>query len=386
MIRPYLALAQMLAMLGWLCSPASAVDASPTSRGPDLELLRAAQQVFRDAAAKVAPCMVRIDTVGGAQPSAVPGRGSGDDSPSPFQERIGSSFTIADGPTTGLVYASDGWIVASSFNFVRDPSLVSVTLADGRRFAADLVARDQVRKLALLKIDAKDLPEPAWKPLSEVRVGEWVIALGLGLGSEQPSINVGIVSALQRMNRNAVQTDAKLSPANYGGPLVDIEGRVVGICVPMAQRPGELAGAEMYDSGVGFVLPTERVHEIVERLRTGESIYRGWLGIQLDPQARGVARIQKLADPSPLREAGVLPGDHIVRANDRPIRNFQQLVQALYMIPAGDEVVVVTERKGEQRELKIKLARNTDLGPLPAAEEPENPFSPPTEPDDSGGE
>lgn len=355
-------------------------SANPTPAG-DLAVLRAMQQVIRDATVRVAPSVVRIDTVGGAQPAQARTQRGSDEPSIPFQESVGSGFVIADGPTTGVVYSADGLILASSFNFVLDPSLISVTLADGRRFAADLLARDQVRKLALLRIDADGLPVPEWKPWGDIRVGDWAMALGLGLGSESPAVSVGIVSALKRMNENALQTDAKLSPVNYGGPLIDIDGRIMGICVPMAQRPGELAGVELYDSGVGFAVPTERVRQIVERLRSGETIQRGWLGVQLDPRSRGVAKISKLADPSPLREAGVLPGDVIVEAAGRPIRNFQQLVQALYMIPAGDEVRVVTERNETKTESLIRLARNTDLGPLPKEEEPPTPFAPPTEPE-----
>ena len=98
------------------------------------------------------------------------------------------------------------------------------------------------------------------------------------IGGTEPALSVGIISAKNRMHSNAVQTDAKLSPLNFGGPLCDIHGRVVGITVPMAQRPGELAGVEMYDSGVGFAVPKHRLDAIVSELRTGRSFYRGWLG------------------------------------------------------------------------------------------------------------
>ena len=265
---------------------------------------------------------VKIETVGGSQPPAriLPTEEDEDATPlerdpNLFRDAPGSRFVVSDGPTTGLVYRSDGYIVSSSFNFVREPVLISVTLGDGRRLAADLVARDQVRKIALLKVDATDLPEPEWVDPDHVKVGQWAIALGLGFGGERPSITVGIVSAVGRMLNNAIQTDAKLSPANYGGLVCDIHGRILGIGVPMAQRPGELAGIELYDSGVGFAVPKERVDEIVAVLKTGESFYRGWLGIQVKQRSKDAVVVGNVADPSPMHAAGIRPGDKIRGAN-----------------------------------------------------------------------
>ncbi|MGD2108757.1 MAG: trypsin-like peptidase domain-containing protein [Phycisphaerae bacterium] len=359
-------------------APARSQEAAAASRTEGgYELLKATQEVFRSVASDMRRYLVRIDTVGGSQPpNRVITSDDGEESegpprpPNPFRELPGSSFEIADGPTTGLIYSSDGYIVTSSFNFVREPLLISVTLSDGRRLEANLVARDQVRKVALLKVDATDLAVPEWSDPRAVEVGQWAVALGMGFGGDAPSVTAGIVGAVGRMNGNAVQTDAKLSPANYGGPLCNVRGRVIGLTVPMGQRPGELAGVELYDSGVGFAIPKDRLEEIVSVLRTGKSLHRGWLGINLNPMAAGVV-IRNIADPSPMREAGVLPGDRILSVNGREVRQFQQLVKALYMIPAGDEVELRLEREDEEFTAIVRLARNTELGPLPELEVPE---------------
>jgi serine protease Do len=376
-----MALCGLIWLMAMSTASIGAQGARPEEQGPatvafTLDMARATQEVFRTVAADMRPYLVRIDSVGGSQP---PNRlidtddGGDSDQPerprTPFRDRPGSDFEIADGPATGIVYSSDGYIASSSFNFVRTPLLISVTFPDGRRMAADLVARDQVRKVALLKVDATDLPTPDWVDLRDVEIGQWAIALGLGFGGDAPSVTVGIVSAVNRMNGNAVQTDAKLSPANYGGPLCDIRGRVIGLAVPMGQRPGELAGVELYDSGVGFVIPKERLDEIVAVLKTGRSLHRGWLGVSVDRSARGVV-IQNVADPSPMRDAGILPGDKILSANGRPLRHFDQLVKALYMIPAGDEVELHMQREDEGFVVTVPLARDIDLGPLPDLEEP----------------
>lgn len=348
----------------------------------DAYLLRkATQQQFRLMVEKIRPTLVRIDTVGGTQPGQVmqfddKGNPVPRQEPTPFTEQIGSRFVVADGPTTGLVYSSDGFILAGSFNFIREPALISVTFHDGRRIAADLIARDHVRKLALLKVDAENLSVPEWADLDEVQIGQWAIALGLGFGGNDPSVTIGIVSALNRMRGNAIQTDAKLSPANYGGPLCDIRGRVIGISVPMAQRPGELAGVEMYDSGVGFAVPYHLIKNIVSEMMTGKSFYRGWLGIQVNARSVDSLLINRVANPSPMRSAGVKAGDFITSAEGRPIQHFGHLVQTLYMIPAGETVHLCLEREGEPFSVEVELARNTDLGYLPEEEEPFDPSNP----------
>lgn len=367
-------------------------------------LLRSTQQQFQRIAERLRPSLVRIDTVGGAQPTDNPqaptpnldddDQGEDQGGPArprqrsqlPFRDTAGSEFVVAEGPTTGLVFRPDGYILASSFNFVREPALITVTLADGRRLAADLVARDKVRKLALLKIDAGGLTPPEWVPRDQIEVGQWAVALGLGFGGDSPAVTVGIVSALNRMHGNAIQTDAKLSPANYGGPLCDLQGRVLGICVPMAQRPGELAGVEFYDAGIGFALPKERVESIAAELLKGRSFYRGWLGIVVDPRSPKAVVIQNIADPSPLLEVGVIPGDRILRANGEDIRHFGSLVQALYMIPAGELVRLDVERDDAAFSVEVRLARNVDLGPLPDLTEPFDPAEPLPDTPGSDGE
>lgn len=377
--------------LAW--PPNSAERGPADAQQENLAHLAATQTAFREVAQRLKPSLVRIETVGGAQPVAqrdepvVTILGEGETPPpkraqNPFRDTPGGDFLLADGPTTGIVYSEDGYILTSSFNFAREPALVSVILADGRRLAADLVARDQVRKLAMLKVEASGLTVPRWADTDAIRVGQWAVVLGLGFGGSEPSISVGIISALNRMSGNAIQTDVKINPGNYGGPLCDIHGRIVGIAVPLAQRPGELAGIEMYDSGVGFALPKSRVDAIAPALREGKSFYRGWLGMTVDPGAKDSLVVLNLADPSPMRAAGVKPGDKIVQIEGKDVKHFGELVQATYMIPAGEEVYVTLERKDIQFGIRVTLARNTELGPLPEVEEPLDPAEPAVPPPD----
>jgi serine protease Do len=364
-----------------ICPPAVGLDQRPPAE-MSYEALQATQEVFHGVVEKVVPYLVRIETVGGSQPTApLPEDETEEEQPRErrqhqFQDSLGSDFVVADGPTTGLVYSPDGYIITSSFNFVREPILISAVLPDGRRMAADLVARDQVRKIALLKVEAQGLPTPRWASVDDVRVGQWAIALGFGLGEKEPSISVGIISALNRMSGNAIQTDAKLSPANYGGPLCDSAGRIIGLCTPMAQRHGELAGAEMYDSGVGFALYKERIDNIVSALRQGKSFHRGWLGISVDTRFMEGVIVANVAVPSPMHSADVKVGDRLVSANGRPLRHYGDLMRALYMLPAGEKVDLVIDRGGKEWQASVKLARSDELGSLPEVAEPFDPSLP----------
>ena len=174
------------------------------------------ERAIKAALARVAPSVVRIETVGGL-------------------ERVGQML-VGTGPTTGLVVSADGYIISSAFNFVQKPDSILVTLADGSRHAARLVATDHSRMLVLLKIDTRRPGSPCPRRCREAKCASangrspWAARSR----PEQPNLSVGIVSALDRIWGKAIQTDAKISPNNYGGPLVDIAGRVLGVLVPMS--------------------------------------------------------------------------------------------------------------------------------------------------------
>ena len=133
------------------------------------------------------------------------------------------------GPTSGLIVSADGYIISSAFNFANKPSAIFIAVPGHKeRYVGKVIATDQTRMVTLLKIDAKDLPVPAAVPKKEMRIGQTAIAVGRTLPAnieQPPSVSVGIISAIHRIWGKAIQTDAKVSPTNYGGPLVDMEGR-----------------------------------------------------------------------------------------------------------------------------------------------------------------
>ena len=178
------------------------LSTSAWAADPDPAGYLLAPRAFRAAAARVMPSLVTIETFGGVSGGSNKGKMSGISRP-------------GDGPTTGVIVSPDGLIVTSTFNFIRKPPVITVTLHDGSQHVAELLGRDETRKLCLLKIaGAKDLPVPQFVPRSDVKVGQWAISLGVGYGDEEPALSAGIVSATNRIFGKAIQTDANTSPVH----------------------------------------------------------------------------------------------------------------------------------------------------------------------------
>lgn len=318
-----------------------------------------APQAFRAAAAKVEPSLVRIEGFGGLAAGAL---GGGYRAP-------------GDGPTTGLVISSDGYIVTSTFNFLRKPPVITVVLPSGERRIAKLLGRDETRKLCLLKLEGvSDLPIPQFAPQGELKVGQWAIAIGVGFGGERPALSAGIISATSRISAKAVQTDANTSPANYGGPLVDLDGRVIGICVPLSpQGGGEGAGSEWYDSGIGFAVPLAGLDTIIERLKAGETLKAGFLGVQVEPAgqpAEGIyergARVKEVVAESPAATAGVAKGDILLLLAGAEIEDPAHLASLVGRHLAGDQVELILQRGENRKSLEITLAEAPPPLPMPS--------------------
>ncbi|MCK6486044.1 MAG: PDZ domain-containing protein [Phycisphaerae bacterium] len=363
---------------------------APTTQPTRLALDRARAEAVRAAVARVAPAIVTIETVGGAQP--LPEFAGG---PGPGPRGGEPSFRVADGPTTGLVWSADGYIITSAFNFVRNPTIATVVLPDDgdlrggpRRFVAELVSRDQIRRLALLKINANGLPVPDWTAAGDRLPGVTAIACGRGLGEWSigpaddpalrafPAITVGILSAVGRRNDIAVQTDAKTSPANYGGPLLDLDGRVIGVIVPMGMTGGSLAGVEWYDSGIGFAITREAIERVIDRLKRGNDIEPGKMGVIIEDAEDGRCRVSRVAKSSPAESAGIRVGDLVIGLDDQTVGDRMELMRRLSDRAAGESVRVRVERPGEQSPLDIRLtlARPAELGGF------DEPTEPPPEP------
>lgn len=321
-----------------LCLAIILLVSAELSEAADLKLSSLEEQAFKEAAARVSPSIVQIQTVGGL-------------------DRVGKVLT-GTAPTTGVVVSEDGYIVSSAFNFASKPATILVKLADGRQFAAELINTDKVRMVALLKIDAKGLSVPVATPADEMLVGQWSIAMGRTYSLAVPSVSVGIVSALKRIWGKAIQTDAKVSPINYGGPLVDIEGRVMGVLVPMSPRgTSELAGVEWYDGGIGFAVPLADIQTILPRLKAGDALVQGLMGVDLEGRDIYAVKpvVSRVRAESPAEVAGLKKGDLIVEIEGNKVVNQAQLKQVLGTKYAGDKVKLAVKRDDKDIAAELQL-------------------------------
>lgn len=296
------------------------------------------EQALQAAVEHVAPSVVRIETIGGL-------------------EKVGKVL-LGTGPTTGLITSSDGYIVSSAFNFAQKPASILVTLADGSRLAAKLVATDHSRMLVLLKVESPEpLPVPEAAPQDQTRVGQWSVAVGRTFDSPEPNISVGIVSAVKRIWGKAIQTDAKISPNNYGGPLVDLQGRVLGVLVPLSpQGTSAIAGVEWYDSGIGFAIPWEQTQKMLPRWKQ-EDLHQGLIGISFKAgnQFGDAALISACRVNSPAHKAGLKVGDTIVEIEGQKVIRQAQVKELVSPRYAGETIKVVVLRDKDRLERDITL-------------------------------
>ncbi|MCC6125124.1 MAG: PDZ domain-containing protein [Pirellulales bacterium] len=329
---------------------------SPVLRADDLADLE--QKAVSTAIERVAPSVVRIETVGG------------------LETVEGVVFGI--GPTTGWIVDPQGYIVSSAFNFSNQPSSILVRLPDGTRKPAELVAADHSRMIVLLKIESNEpLPVCEIAPEKELRVGQTAIALGRTFEGSQPNVSQGLLSALGRVWGKALQFDASASPNNYGGPLVDLRGRVLGLIVPLSPDSAqEVAGVEWYDSGIGFAISAEHLLKVLPRLKKGEDLRPGVAGFTMkNPNLYvGEAVLGSCRAKSPAAEAGLKPDDKIVEIDGRKITRAAEVKEEIFRRYAGDKLKIAVERGKENprkllRELTLveKLAnyRHPFLGILP---------------------
>ncbi|MGQ0613998.1 MAG: S1C family serine protease [Planctomycetaceae bacterium] len=355
----------------------------------ELDELEALQAAVAAAVDRVAPSVVTITTRGGVRQAEIPeemkkkmtlperprGDGEGEEeAPEGKTERFKNEwekmlawpgFQKAEGPTTGVVVSPDGHIVTSSWNFDGKPNVIVVTLADGSGHAARLLGIDRAAGLALLKIEATGLPVPQFLDPRTVEVGAWAFALGRTVPAPLPEIKYGIVSAKNRVDGKAIQTDAATSPANYGGPLIDVEGRVYGILVPLGGS-GEDANPNWYDSGIGFAVPVPDPARFVARLgREGAVLLPAFLGVEMDQdRTEPGARVVKVLEDSPAAKGGLLAEDIIVAVEGEEVRNSFALRFAVGARRAGDTIRLTVLRGAERSDVTITLGER-------AAGEPE---------------
>lgn len=285
-----------------------------------------------------------------------------------------------EGMGSGVIVSKDGLILTNA-HVVRDADEIKVKLSDKRSFEAKVVGADKESDIAVIKIEADNLPVAKLGDSSKLRVGEIVLAIGNPFGLNK-TVTSGIVSATGRTNigiidyEDFIQTDAAINPGNSGGPLVNIEGEVIGINTAIATRSGGY-------QGIGFAIPSNTADHIKTALVKEGKVRRGFLGVKIqnltDSLAKSFGRedtkgalVSEVIAGSAAEAAGVKAGDIILEFNGREVDNINQLRNMVGRLLPGTKAEFVVWRNGEKLKLDATVKERPSSDELAGAEdEPE---------------
>jgi serine protease Do len=262
--------------------------------------------------------------------------------------------------TTGIVISEAGEILTSLFAVQGNPEAVLAEDNAGRRTNAKIVAIDHVRRLVLLKASEGQWVPAEVAPAESVKVGQWSVALGRFYSADSSSLSVGVVSALNRIHGMAIQSDAKISPVNYGGPLINLDGQVMGLLVPLSPggQGNASSGVEWYDSGIGFAIPMQQALAVADRLRAGKDLKGGRLGVKLLSSGVFASRVvvDRVIPAGPADVGGIRKGDVLLTVNDRVIERMSMLEEAVGSRYAGDTLSFDVKRGDENLKFSVLLS------------------------------
>ncbi len=357
----------------WACAPRA--NAQPAARY-SIGDLKALEQSFVELAGKARPPVVAI--------RAYQVRTIGDD-----ESRV--KIPISQG--SGFVIDANG-LIATNGHVVEDADRISVTLFDGSQYDAVIRQRDDRSDLAVLQVDAKNLPTVQWGDGSSLRVNQWVFACGNPFGMAnrdgRGSISYGVVSALGREMTdritenpqlhyygNLIETSAAINPGSSGGPLFNLDGQIVGVVTAIETSSG-------VNEGMGFAIPVDaNTRRIFDTLKRGEQVRYGFLGVSVDdvepPTSRRVAesrrsrgaRITSISPPNgPAASAGLQPDDVVFEFNGIPIDGKDELVRVVGFTPVGTEAIVKYLRRQVERRATVRVGDRLEL--LAAIDRPQD--------------
>jgi serine protease Do len=286
-----------------------------------------------------------------------PGGPGGGPAPRSETESLGSGFIIS----------SDGYVL-TNYHVVGEADEIVVRLQDRRELDAELIGSDPQSDLALIKVDASDLPVVDIGSSDDLQVGEWVLAIGAPFGFDS-SVTAGIVSAKGRSLPTDnyvpfIQTDVAINPGNSGGPLFNLNGQVVGINSQIVSRSGGYMG-------LSFAIPIDLAMDVADQLKETGEVSRGWLGVLIQEVDRDLAESFGLDKPmgalvaqvqsgSPAAEAGLQPGDVIIAFNGREIQRSAQLPKWVGALKAGTEAEMTVVRDGDEKTLEVTVGELPD--------------------------
>jgi serine protease Do len=280
----------------------------------------------------------------------------------------GQEEEVQRGVGSGFIISDDGYVLTNA-HVVEGADEVNVTLTDRREFKAKVLGADRRSDVALLKVDARNLPSLRMGDSSKIRVGEWVIAIGSPFNLEN-TVTAGIISAKARDTGDylpLIQSDVAVNPGNSGGPLINMRGEVIGINSQIAT----LSGAY---NGISFAVPIDEVMRVTDQLKKTGHVTRGRLGVQISEvtrdvaeslglgQARG-AEVAMVEQDGPAEKAGIKVGDIILKFNGQPIETTRDLPRLVGAARIGSRATVTVWRRGAQQDIPVTIVELMDEKP-----------------------
>lgn len=282
----------------------------------------------------------------------------------PFNESGSPKKWKEQGLASGVIVSNDGYIITNN-HVIEDAEDIKVILYDKKSFKGRIIGTDAKTDIAIIKINANNLPTVQWGDSERLQVGEFVLAIGNPFGLSH-TVTMGIISAIGRVSvgiadyEDFIQTDAAINPGNSGGPLVNIRGEVIGINTAIFSKTGGY-------QGIGFAVPSNLVRSVMEQLIKQGKVSRGWLGVSIQrltpelaqkfglPDANG-ALIGDVLKGGPAENAGIKKGDVIVEFNGKKIADADTLKNAVAQSKAGTSVKIKIIRGGKERFLNATVA------------------------------
>ena len=292
-----------------------------------------------------------------------------------FMGRMPEGEQKLQGLGSGVIIDPRGYILTNE-HVISGADKITVVLPDGRSFEGQLKGTDPRSDLAVIKIEAADLPVAPLGDSEKIKIGEWVVAIGNPFGhiltNPQPTVTAGVISALQRsLPKNGpqedrdysdlIQTDAAINPGNSGGPLVNLKGEVIGINVAIFSTTGGY-------QGIGFAIPSNDAKLILNQLIEGKEIAYGWIGVSVQeidekladyfslPARTGVLVAQVIKD-GPAQKAGLREGDVILSVAGKEVKNASSLVKIVGSCPVGKKTPLTILRDGKKSEIAVMVTK-----------------------------
>lgn len=268
---------------------------------------------------------------------------------------------------SGVLVSPEGYIL-TNHHVISDADEIDIALSDGRKVKAQVIGSDPETDIAVLKIEAKQLPTPiTLGKVESVHVGDVVLAIGNPFGVGQ-TVTSGIVSALGRDHvgintfENFIQTDAAINPGNSGGALIDTRGNLIGINTAIYSNNGG-------SMGIGFAIPINLAKQVMESILSNGSVTRGWIGVE--PQNLSKELLESLGLPTstqgvllsgvleggPATKGGVKPGDVLITVNGNPTKDVRQLLNQIAQIAPGNDAKLKILRKDKELELTVQTGK-----------------------------